>query len=197
MTWDCSPLLHFQTHALFALVALVALVAHLTIPVSLLHHPLSHLHRQSYYGSPAELKDLNILELESQIMTAERRKHLPFLGHLALGTTFTFVEVDMTSIVSPGTMTEFAGEIKARDKARIKERASAKVRVCAAIWVGGQFCPVSLLDLQLQLTLSLLSPLSSLLSLPLITFIDCQSSRPAPRGQAKAAAAGRYFGRSE
>lgn len=68
-----------------------------------------------------------IIQIDQLTMDEALRKRYRFLGHLPLGCEFSFVEVDMSDVVSPETLVPFAAEIAEREQAR-KRKAMASER---------------------------------------------------------------------
>lgn len=50
---------------------------------------------------------MKVLEVETVKLTPELRRRLPFLGHLPIHCDVSFVEIDMTGLVSEATAAKF------------------------------------------------------------------------------------------
>ncbi|CAN0146473.1 unnamed protein product [Ectocarpus sp. 12 AP-2014] len=72
--------------------------------------------------------DAKVLEVETVKLTPELRKRLPFLGHLPIHCDISFVEVDMSDLVSDETSRKFREDTQKRARKR-RSRAAQEARL--------------------------------------------------------------------
>eukprot|EP01027_Heterolobosea_sp_BB2_P002129 GEZU01003211.1.p1 GENE.GEZU01003211.1~~GEZU01003211.1.p1 ORF type:complete len:241 (+),score=61.27 GEZU01003211.1:152-874(+) len=81
----------------------------------------------SYANLPSGLEEAHILEVEKLHQTEKTRKMYRYLAHIPLGADFSFVEIDMTELVSAETMRQFGQDLKSR-KIRRERQARQELR---------------------------------------------------------------------
>ncbi|CAG8641939.1 12664_t:CDS:10, partial [Ambispora leptoticha] len=82
------------------------------LDIRILKHEFEH-----YENFPNEIS-VRVIGVEESTMTEELRKRCKYLGHLPLSCDVTFLEVDLSGVVSDKTLEFFANEIQQRQNRR-------------------------------------------------------------------------------
>ena len=89
-------------------------------------HPFSVRCLLNQYGDmssfPTELKGARVVDVEQVVASPESKKRYPFLSHIPLSATVTFVEVDLNKWLDERTKEEMGDQIKKRQVKRMKRR---------------------------------------------------------------------------
>eukprot|EP00008_Paramoeba_atlantica_P012122 CAMPEP_0201492886 /NCGR_PEP_ID=MMETSP0151_2-20130828/35162_1 /ASSEMBLY_ACC=CAM_ASM_000257 /TAXON_ID=200890 /ORGANISM="Paramoeba atlantica, Strain 621/1 / CCAP 1560/9" /LENGTH=678 /DNA_ID=CAMNT_0047879955 /DNA_START=31 /DNA_END=2067 /DNA_ORIENTATION=- len=89
-------------------------------------HPVCSRILQTEFGSlwkcPLELKDLRILEIDHLHQSDSTRRRYKFLSHIPITSPFSFVEVDLTEVVSEETLKTFTVDLRKRESARLQAK---------------------------------------------------------------------------
>ena len=93
-------------------------------------HPVCHRIIAAEYAPDfsrcPSLLERPVLQIDHLTMDEPLRKRYRFLGHVPLGCEFSFVEVDMTDLVSEETLAPFAAEIASREAARARRAVASE-----------------------------------------------------------------------